>query len=174
MNNSNTKKLVTTAVIIALTVVFQNLRLVIGTDMVATYIIGTLVNLCLIVAAVHVGLVSGLAVAVIAPLVALLQGFAQPVMVAWIILGNAVLAVLFALTARKIESKAAYLTVGAVAAVLKFSVIALGMTWMVTGKNAFMPGLTVAIERQLQQLITAAVAAVVALPVLGALKRAKV
>jgi len=172
--HNNTKKLVTTAVIIALTAVFQNLRLVIGTGIVSTYVISTLVNLCLITAAMQVGLVSGILVAVIAPLVALLQGFAQAVMVPWIILGNGVLVVLFALIAKKAQSRVSYFTVGAVAAVLKFAVIALGMTLMVTGKAAFWPGLTVAVERQIQQLITAAIACVLALPVLAALDRAKV
>ena len=64
MSSQNIRKMVTTALIIALTIVFQLLRPVLGgSNIISTYIIGSLVNLCLIVAAVAVGLWSGVAVA---------------------------------------------------------------------------------------------------------------
>lgn len=173
---NNTKLLVTTAVLVALTLVFQNLRLLIGTSPVSTYIIGTLVNLCLIIAAMHLGLIPGLFVAVITPLVALIQGYAAANMVPFILLGNVVLVLLFALFARKKENRIVYFLIGGIAAMLKFAVIALGMALMVTSLSApsFMAGLAIAIQKQLQQLITAAIATVIALPVLAGLKRAKV
>ena len=98
MSSQNIRKLVTTALLIALSFVFQQLRPVLGgSNIISTYIIGSLVNLCLIIAATAVGLWSGVAVSVITPLIALLQGHAALPMLPWIIAGNAVLAVLYTL-----------------------------------------------------------------------------
>ncbi len=173
---NNTKTLVATAVLVALTLVFQNLRLLIGTSPVSTYIIGTLVNLCLIVAAMHLGLIPGIFVAIITPVVALMQGYATATMVPFIILGNAVLVLLFALFARNKESRVVYFFTGGIASIVKFAIITLGMTLMVTSLSSpsFMAGLAIAVQKQLQQLITAAIATLIALPVLAGLKKAKV
>ena len=77
MRSNSIRNMVTTAILIALTIVFQLLRPVLGgSNPVSTYIIGSLVNLALIVAACAVGLVSGVSVAVAAPLIALWQGHA--------------------------------------------------------------------------------------------------
>ena len=52
MSSQNIRKMVTTAILIALTIVFQFMRPILGgSNIVSTYIIGSLVNLALIVAA---------------------------------------------------------------------------------------------------------------------------
>lgn len=102
MTSQSIRKMVVTAILIALTIVFQLLRPVLGgSNIISTYIIGSLVNLVLIIAACAVGLWSGVAVAVVAPLFAVLQNHAQLPMVPWIIAGNLVLVVLYALFARQ-------------------------------------------------------------------------
>ena len=101
MSSQNIRKMVTTAILIALAVMFQYLRpLLGGSNPVSTYIISSLINLCLIVAACVVGLWSGVAISVVTPLIALSQGHAVAFMVPWIMAGNAVLAIGFALFAR--------------------------------------------------------------------------
>ena len=91
MSSQNIRKMVTTAILIALTIVFQLLRPFLGgSNIISTYIIGSLVNLALIVAACAVGLWSGIAVALITPIIALLQGHATLPLVPVIMAGNAV------------------------------------------------------------------------------------
>lgn len=163
----NTKKLVTTAVLLALTVVFQYLRFIIPTG-VSTYVIGTLVNVCLIIAAVMVGLWGGVAVSVLAPLIAWLQGYANIAMVPWIMAGNVLLVLGYALFISNEEAWdrsrwVRWIIVGVIASVLKYLVISLGMTvamLMPKGKAfgvGFISALTVG---QLQQIITALIAMV--------------
>ena len=98
---SRTVKWITrTAILLALTVVFQSLRVLLPIIPVniSQYIIGSLVNLCLIVAAVVVGIKSGLVIAVVAPIIALVQGFTPfPVLAVPIALGNLVLVIAAAL-----------------------------------------------------------------------------
>ena len=137
MSSQNIRKMVTTALLIALAIVFQQLRFVLGDSIVTTYIISSLVNLCLIVAATVVGLWSGVSVAVVTPLIALMQGHAQLPMVPWIIAGNAVLAILYALFAMKKSAPLAiswprFAPTGVVAAVLKYLVIAFGQATVLT------------------------------------------
>lgn len=167
MTSQNIRKMVITAILIALTIVFQLLRPVLGgTNIVSTYIVGSLVNLVLIVAACVVGLWSGVAVAVIAPLFAVLQNHAQLPMVPWIIAGNLVLVVLFALFALKDRALKVdwvrWVIVGVIATVLKYAVITLGMTLVqtaATGK-AFSVILGVAAGAQSVQIVTALIATV--------------
>ena len=179
MSSDNIKKMVTTAILIALTVVFQLLRPVLGgTNPVSTYIIGSLVNLCLIVAACAVGLWSGVAVAVITPLIALWQGHATLPMLPWIILGNAVLVIVFALWAlqNKQSLKVEWVRwsiVGVIAALVKFAVIAFGQAMVLTSAKglAFNVALASASTAQVQQIITAVVALIlggIILPMLPA------
>ncbi|MFH1879929.1 MAG: hypothetical protein ABIK64_03950 [Bacillota bacterium] len=166
MNSQNIRKLVTTALIIALAIVFQQLRFVLGgSNIVSTYIISSLVNLCLIVAATAVGLFSGVAVSAITPLIALLQGHATLPMVPWIIAGNAVLAILYALFAQKDKASLAivwprWATVGVTAALIKFAVIALGQATVLTSAKglAFQAALSTAAAAQVVQAITAGIA----------------
>ena len=178
MTSQSIRKMVVTAILIALTIVFQLLRPVLGgSNIISTYIIGSLVNLVLIIAACAVGLWSGVAVAVVAPLFAVLQNHAQLPMVPWIIAGNLVLVVLYALFARQPKTLKVqwgrWISVGVVAALLKFAVMTLGMTLVqtaATGK-AFNVILGVAAGAQFVQIVTALIAMVlggIILPMLPA------
>ena len=71
--NMNTKKIVTTAVLLALCIVFQSMKGI------SVYLTGTAVNTFLIMAALLVGTGSSVFLAVITPLVAYLMG-ATPIM----------------------------------------------------------------------------------------------
>ena len=170
MRTQDIRKLVVTAILIALTVVFQLLRPVLGgSNIISTYIIGSLINLTLIVAAVTVGLWSGIAVAVIAPLFALLQSHSTLPMVPWIIAGNALLVLFYALLARKDKTSlkvewVRWSIVGVVAALVKFAVIAVGQALVLTSAKglAFGAALAVAAPAQFVQIVTAVVAMVLA------------
>lgn len=170
MRSQDTRKLVTSAILIALTIVFQLLRPVLGgSNIISTYIIGSLVNLTLIIGAVAVGLWSGMAVAVVTPLFALLQSHSTLPMVPWIIAGNAVLVLLYAMFARgdrnslKVEW-ARWSIVGVVSALVKFAVIAFGQAQVLTSAKgmAFGAAATVAAGQQFVQIITAVVAMILA------------
>lgn len=176
MNATRIRKMVTTAILIALAIAFQNLRLVLGgnANPISPYIIGTLVNLCLIVAACVVGVWSGLSVAVITPLIALLQAYAQAPMVPWIIAGNAVLVIVYALLAGDPKSKRLWVRwalAGSLAAALKYAVIAIGQTTVLSSAKglAFGVALGTAAAAQIQQLITGLIAMVIARLVIAAL-----
>ncbi len=178
MKSQNTRRMVTTAILIALTIVFQLLRPVLGgTNIISTYIIGSLVNLVLILAACVVGLWSGVAVAFVAPLFAVLQNHAQLPMVPWIIAGNVVLVIFFALWAKKDKRLQVewvrWVIIGAIGTVLKYAVMTLGMTLVqtaATGK-AFGVILGVAAGAQFVQIVTAVIAMIlggIILPMLPA------
>ncbi len=114
----NTVKFLTrTAVLLALTVLFQTLR----THQLVT---GSLVNLCLILATVLVGLVSGLTISAAAPFFAWMLGFLpHPWMILFVALGNMTLV----LVIHVLYAKNTYLAVGA-GAVLKFLVLFISVT----------------------------------------------
>ena len=180
MKSKQIKQLVTTAVLLALSIVFQNLRLLLGVNPASTYVIGSLVNICLILAAVMVNVWAGLAISVASPLFALLQGHAQAPMLPWIMLGNGVLVVIFALLAvpgyRK-GGKAALLAwavAGVVGVLIKFCVIAAGNALVLSAKQgtAFAAMLVAGGTAQVQQIITGLIAVVLTYLVLPQLKKA--
>lgn len=166
MSSQNIRKMVTTALLIALGIVFQELRPVLGgSNIISTYIIGSLVNLCLIVGATAVALWSGIAIAVVTPLIALMQGHAALPMVPWIIVGNAVLVAIYALFSLKDKASLTILwprwaVTGIVAALVKFLVIAFGQSTVLTSTKglAFQAAFSTAATTQVVQIITAAVA----------------
>ena len=92
-----------TAMFLALAVLFQSLRTfvpileataIFGPFSLASLIVGSLVNLCLILAAVRVGFWSGAAVSVLSTIVAFMQGHlpaALPQMIAVVSVGNTVI-----------------------------------------------------------------------------------
>lgn len=168
MNSESIRKLVITAILVALTIVFQLLRPVLGgSNIVSTYIIGSLVNVVLIVAACAVGLWSGISVAVIAPVFALVQGHSTLPMFPWIVVGNVVLVVFYALFALKNRNSlkvewVRWSAVGVIAALAKFVVIALGQALVLTSAKGlvFNAALITAGGAQFVQIITAVIAMV--------------
>ncbi len=177
MNSKQIRQMVTTAIIIALTIVFQYMRpLLGGTNPISTYIIGSLVNLCIVVAACIISVWSGIAVSVVTPLIALAQGHAVIFMVPWIMIGNSVLAVSFGVFANNsLENKTGdwvrYVIIGVVASIIKFVVIALGQAVMLTSQKGapISKAIGVAAGAQLQQIITAVIGMVLAKIVILAL-----
>ena len=102
--NKQTRWLTRTALLLALALLFQSLRAVIPKIMVPgfgeldQYIIGSLVNTVLILAAITTGITGGIAVSILTPLVALMQGeIAFPVMTPFVALGNMALVIFVAL-----------------------------------------------------------------------------
>lgn len=160
MKSKQVRNMVTTAVLLALTIVFQNIRMIIGVNPVSTYITSVLVNTGLIVATMAVSVYAGLAIAAVAPLIALLQQFAQAPMVPWIMGGNALLVLVYALAAKKEpRSFARFAVSGVIAATLKFVLMLLGNAVVLSGKGqAFQAALWAAAGLQVQQVITAVIA----------------
>lgn len=180
MQSNKTRQLVTAAALLALTLVFQNIRLLpIGTA-VSTYIIGSLVNSCLILAACLVSLWAGLLISVAAPLVALLQGYAPAPMLPFLMVGNVVLVLLYGLIAApalKREEKTPLVlwgVAGVLAAFLKFAVIAVGNTLMISSKggSVFFAVLASGMAQQTQQWVTALIAMVLVYLILPRLQKA--
>lgn len=162
-----------TAILLALTVLFQSLRVLMPfmPANISQYVIGSLVNLCLIVAAVVVGIRGGCVIAVVAPLIAFFQGFTpSPILVAPIALGNLVLVVVVALLYDKNR-----LTALAAGAVLKFVTLYLGVVRIVV--PLLLPDVNEKIKAVLSvqfswpQLITASIGGILAVITLPVLKK---
>ena len=93
---SKTKIITRTAVVLALAIVFQNLRYLIGGLPYSTIIIGSLVNLCIIVASGSIGIIPAIVVCLVTPIVALYQGHLPNIMFAPVtMIGNSVLAICY-------------------------------------------------------------------------------
>nr|WP_122013445.1 hypothetical protein [Maliibacterium massiliense] len=161
---SSTQWLVRTAVILALALLFQMIRFVIGNAPWTSYLIGTLVNLALIVAVYLVGGWSASVVAVLTPVVAYFQGHAVLPLVPAVALGNLALVWIFAAFKNK-----NWVIPILPAAVIKFLIIAAGMAFFVVPQplNAVKIG-TVA-SAQVVQVVTAILAGVIARPIVKGL-----
>ena len=180
MQSKKTRFMTMTAVLLALTVAFQLLnKTALGATPVSPYIIGTLVNLCLILAAVAVNVWSGVTIAALSPVLAFAFGIMKtPLMLPWTIAGNLVLVVLYGLLAKnaagdKSTQWVRWCAVGIAAAVVKFAVIWMGqaVTLTILKGAAFGAAVGVALPLQLQQIVTAIVAMPVAKLVIAALPR---
>ncbi len=182
-NNTPLQFLVRTALLLAIAVLFQNLRLLIGTGLAATIVIGSLVNLTLFVAAGTVGWYGGTAVGLLTPVVAFLQGhLALPVLIPFVAAGNIVLVVAFALVERGANTQGRLWTGVAVASVLK--TIALYGLIVLLFVGVMLPGMGLPAEKakamtaalslsfSWPQLVTALLGGAVAVPVLRALRQA--
>lgn len=180
MQSKKTRQLVMTAAILSLSIVFQYMRLLPVDVTVSAYLIGTLVNLCLIVAATLIGLWSALTLSVAAPLVAFLQQYAKLPLVPYIILGNAFLAVLYALVAAPALRQTGrirlltWATAGVPAAAIKFALIAAGMAMMLSSAQGkpFTALLAAGATQQIQQIVTALLAMGIAPLVVPGVKKA--
>lgn len=176
---SKTVKWVTrTAVMLALTVLFQSLRLIIpmpGT--LSQYIIGSLVNLALIVAVMTIDVKGGLTVAVLAPVIAFFQGHIpqiMPLMMVFVALGNATIVIAYALLYRdSFVSRVMALVIGAVTKFLVLYVLvvkfALPLIYPAVPEKVRM---AMSINFSWPQLVTAAIGGVLALLVIPLLRRA--
>ncbi len=171
--NKSIRWIARTAVLLALTVVFQSLRLWIPAmpANISQALVGSLVNLCLIVAAVMTGIRGGLIIAVAAPIIALIQGFTpSPVLVVPIALGNLVLVGMTSL----LYDKNPILAV-VTGAVLKFITLYLGVVKIVL--PFFLPNAPAKVRAALSvqfswpQLITAGIGGALAVGILSVLRK---
>jgi hypothetical protein len=182
MSSKNIRQLVTAALLLALALVFQSgIRFLMGDHIVSTYLISTLVNLCLILAACLVNLWAGLLIAVAAPLMAFLQGHVKlPLMLPFLMVGNAMPVLLYGLFSGRTFRKTgkanmiSWSVTGVSAAVLKFAVIAAGNALVITTSKGmvFWAALGVGAGAQVQQLITAILAMLICYAILPRIKKA--
>lgn len=173
MQKNSIRFITTTAILIALSVVFQQLRLVIpkiplGPFDLSTLVIGTLINLTLFISAYKAGLWSGLAVAIITPVIAFFQGHIPIApMIFAVAFGNSVLVVSVYLL-RKLPVPASSL----IAAVLKFVLLWVAVAKVIVPIFVAAPKMATALSAAFSwpQLITAVLGAIFAMILVPRLK----
>lgn len=189
MKNKTIQWITRTAILLALALAFQSMRGFIPKVIIPVlgeldqYIIGALVNLCLIVAAVIVGIEGGLAVAILTPVIAFAQGEIKfPVMVPFVCLGNAVLVIMVGLFYRRFRGSRPYtgLIVGLISgALLKF--LTLYITMVHIALPVIVPNLpeamakvvpaTITLKFSWPQLVTAGLGGIISLSLLPVLNK---
>ncbi|HOQ00910.1 MAG TPA: ECF transporter S component [Acetivibrio clariflavus] len=118
MNKDKLRYLTRTAMLLALTIVFQSLGRFIPLGPNSMYIVGPLVNACLLISTGLVGIYSGTVISILTPFGAILTGATMPLPLApFVALGNFALVLLFYVFRKK---KVIGLITGAIA---KFLVI---------------------------------------------------
>lgn len=154
-----------TAMILALTLLFQMLRMFIPMPpSISAYITGSLINFCLILAVYVIDIKGGIIISIVAPIVATLQGFnAIPTMIIPIALGNIVY-VVFAHYALKNK-----LWLIIIATIIKWAIISVGMWFFVLSAK---PAIMVPFVAQLPQLVSGIIAGVLFLPFATRIKKA--
>lgn len=179
----NTKKnllwITRTAVLIALLITFQwGLGSLTGGNQ---FVVGSAVNLVLIVAAIASGLYSGITVAVISPFIAYLIGvtpLASPVIIPFIALGNLVIVLVWYFLLKKLPAKINN-TVKAIVALVFGAVLKFLTLYLTIGKIAlpFLIELPAAKEAVIAaafstpQFITASIGGVLAILILPVIKK---
>lgn len=151
-----------TAILLALTIVFQTLGRSLPLGQANQFITGSLVNACLIIAAASVGLWGGLAVSLLSPFGAILTGAPIPLLFApFIGVGNFILVLLFVLF-----KKQQILGVAS-GAVLKFGFLFASINLFVNWMNLPGPKATAMIATfSWPQLVTAIIGGAIALIVI--------
>jgi uncharacterized membrane protein len=166
VNNTKTRLITRTAILLALTIVFQTLGRYIPLGPNSNFVVGPLVNACLLIAAAT-GLWGGTAIAFISPFGAILTGAAIPLPFApFIAIGNFLLVLCFHLVKK---NRVVGIVLGAV---LKFAFLYGAIT-------AFVQLMKVPAKKALPlffafgwpQLVTALVGGVVALLVIKAIRK---
>ena len=118
MNNNKIKSITRTAMLLALTIVFQAVGRTFPLGSNSNFIVGPLVNACLVISVTLVGVFGGAVISVLSPFGAILTGASLPLPLApFIALGNFVLVLAFYIFRKK---KAIAIVLGSVA---KFAVI---------------------------------------------------
>lgn len=98
----NTKMITRTAILLALTILFQTLGRFVPLGQFNQFIVGPLVNACLLIAAAYTGLGGGAVVSVLSPFGAILTGAAIPLPFApFIAVGNFILVLMYVLLKKK-------------------------------------------------------------------------
>lgn len=98
----STKFITRTAIILALTILFQSIGRIIPLGQMNQFVTGSLVNACLLIAAASTGIWGGAAVSLLAPFGAILTGAAVPLPFApFIAVGNFILVLMFIIFKKK-------------------------------------------------------------------------
>jgi hypothetical protein len=164
---STTKFITRTAILLALTLVFQAIGRYIPLGPNSNFIVGPLVNACLLIATAFTGLWSGIIISVLAPFGAVLTGAAIPLLFTpFIAAGNAVLVIVFYILRKR-------RTVGIVSgAVLKFGVLFASIS-LFLGISEVAPKLASALYFSFSwpQLVTALIGGILAMIVINALEK---
>ncbi|HOQ37772.1 MAG TPA: ECF transporter S component [Acetivibrio sp.] len=169
MNNSKIKFITRTAMLLALTIVFQALGRTIPAGLNSNFIVGPLVNACLVVSATLVGIYGGAVISVLAPFGAILTGAKLPLPLApFIALGNFVLVLAFYIFRKK---KIVAIAVGSVA---KFVVIYGSLLYIIPFFNLLPKNQALNLAGAAfgwPQLVTALIGGVIALPIIMKLEK---
>lgn len=172
---SKTVKWITrTAVMLALTVLFQSLRFIIPV-LGNQFIVGSLVNLALIVAAITIDIKGGLVIAVLAPVIAFIQGqLPLFLMIIFVAAGNAIIVIAYALLYKEsFGSKILALVIGAVTKFITLYVlvvmIGISLLFSEIGEKV---KTVLSLNFSWPQLVTAAIGGVLALLVIPLLRKA--
>lgn len=162
-----------TAVMLALTVLFQSLRFIIPA-LGNQFIVGSLVNLALIVAAITIDIKGGIVIAVLAPVIAFLQGqLPLFLMIVFVAVGNAVIVIAYGLLYKEsFGSKILALVVGAVTKfiTLYVLVVMIGVPLLFSAL-ADKAKMALSLNFSWPQLVTAAIGGVLALLVIPLLRK---
>jgi hypothetical protein len=147
-----------TAIMLAIAIAFQNLRGFVGDGFSGTLIIGSLVNLCLLLAVYLAGGWSAVVVSVLTPVVAFMQGHLKfPLFIPVVALGNCLLACVFIWVKKANE----YLAV-ALAALFKFAFLYFAIPFTFTTFIAPSVPPLLLVNFGIVQLITAIIGGVLA------------
>jgi TRAP-type C4-dicarboxylate transport system permease small subunit len=164
----NTRTITRTAILLALTILFQTLGRFIPLGQANQFIVGPLVNACLLVAAAFIGLGGGAVVSILSPFGAILTGAAIPLPFAPIIaVGNFILVLLYVIFMKKQVLGIAS------GAVLKFLFLWGGVSLFINLMNVpAKKAAALVASFSWPQLVTALAGGVIALIVIKALGRA--
>lgn len=176
MKARNIQYITRTAILLALALLFQMMRLFIPgiPQQASQYLIGTLVNTCLYIAAMNVGFWSGLAISILTPVIAAIQGFLPfPILVPFVAIGNALLVVLQVLITKRLKKQWGYFIAAACASTAKFVFLLLTVS---AGAAGFLgipaaAASVISLDFSYPQIITAVLGAIVAMPIIFALQR---
>lgn len=152
----NAKFITRTAILLALTLIFQFLKL-------PQLITGSIVNAMLLIAAGTVSIWSGITIGLLTPVIAFLTGIMGfPLMIPFIMAGNALYVMLFAIQKNK--------TIGMIAgATLKFIWLALSVKYIIQLFGIKVP-LKIVQAFTLPQLITAIIGGILAIIIIALLE----
>jgi hypothetical protein len=181
--NKTTQLIVRTALLLALCVAFQSIRIFIGNTIISVIIIGSLVNLCLYLSVKTVGIFGAAFISIVAPIVSLFQGhlpFFQMVFV--VAIGNLILSVVFWLFTIKDSLKLDIIGI-IVASIVKFVALFASVNYIIIpmlinikeiqGKvNIIKTGLL--INFSWPQIVTALIGGLLLLSIMPALKMSKI
>ncbi|MFA6075715.1 MAG: ECF transporter S component [Negativicutes bacterium] len=164
----DTRKLTYSALILGLALVFQSLRMIVPIPpFIAPFIIGSLVNACLLIATTTVGLRSGLIIALVTPFVAYLQGqLPLPLFIVPVFIGNALLVGCYWLLERK--ARVAAVVVAAIAKTVALFVMFSAMLAFISLPSKLAAALMFAMSWP--QLVSGILGGVVAIIVLSRIK----